>query len=304
MRNAKVILVGSFGRPSMKSLFAELGKDVAVVEKVEEKRKELIKIHLDSSKFSVGKKLNKADFSIENSVVIRWGNRIPMNMHNCVVYNQSSAINNASNKKRARTILNEKKVSIPKLITKENFKEEDLPIVARPSYHCKCKNIILLRTKEKFLEHYERNEPRGWYYSKIIDKDFEYRIHCAHGKVLSISEKPRPKNKETFGWGYSVVEEEWRVLHWNEYKAVWCKHALNAVAALGLDFGAVDIIVKDKKAYVLEVNTAGSLTESPYLRKRYSQYFNWLLNSKARREHWDFNKFEAGKSLAWKNGQF
>ncbi|MNL18562.1 hypothetical protein D3C87_1397120 [compost metagenome] len=54
--------------------------------------------------------------------------------------------------------------------------------------------------------------------------------------------------------------------------------AVNAVKALGLDFGAVDVIFNDKeqKAYVLEVNTAPGLageTLQGYV-KRFAQYVN------------------------------
>jgi D-alanine-D-alanine ligase-like ATP-grasp enzyme len=44
--------------------------------------------------------------------------------------------------------------------------------------------------------------------------------------------------------------------------------AIAAVASLGLDFGAVDVILREGKAYVLEVNTAPGIegaTLSAYL---------------------------------------
>jgi glutathione synthase/RimK-type ligase-like ATP-grasp enzyme len=37
------------------------------------------------------------------------------------------------------------------------------------------------------------------------------------------------------------------------------------VAALGLDFGGVDVMVKDNVAYVIEVNTAPTLNSSDYV---------------------------------------
>lgn len=309
MKNTNCVLVGLAGRPSVKSLYPHLTLNTSILEKVDlNSGKELIRVHSNKKNFKEYTSFNKANFNIADSIVIRWGNRIPLNIHNCIVYNQAEASAKASNKKIARQLLEKANVSIPKLVTPANFKEEYLPIIARPSYHCKCKNMRILKTREEFVKHYNEKEKKGWYYSQYIDKEHEYRIHCAHGKVLSISEKPKPKNhtkaNPVYGWGYSVVEEEWKVLHWNEYKASWCKLALNAVKTLGLDFGAVDIVLKGKDAYVLEINTAGSLTESPYLQKRYSMYFNWLFCSKKRREHWDFSKFEAGSSLAWKNGQF
>jgi hypothetical protein len=308
MKNKNIILTVGAGKPSVKALYPHLEVPCIVVEKKDMGRgKEILRIHEKKDNFGSYTSVPKEKEVIQNCTVIRWGNRVPLNLQNCIVYNKSEASAKASNKRVARELLQEAKVSIPALVTPDTFKEEYLPIIGRPSYHCKCKNLRVLKTKDEFLQHYKINEPKGWYYSQYIDKEHEFRIHCAHGKVLSISEKPKPKNhtdkNPVIGWGYSVVEEEWRVLHWSEYKAKWCALALSAVEAMGLDFGAVDIIIKGKQAYVLEVNTAGSLVESEYLRKRYAMYFNWLLKSKERREHWDFKKFESGKSLAWKNFQ-
>lgn len=307
MRNIKTILVGLSGRPSIKALYPTLPSGTTVLEKTETRSGEIIRVHANQKNFLDYKPFKKGTFNLADSIVVRWGNRIPLNMTNCIVYNTAEASAKASNKKTARQILEQAKVPIPVLVTPKNFKSSYLPIIARPSYHSKCKNLRILKTKDEFLKHYAEKERKGWYYSQYIDKEHEYRIHCAHGKVLSISEKPRPKNhtaaNPVYGWGYSVVEEEWRVIPWNEYRATWCKTALDAVKAMGLDFGAVDIVTKDKQAYVLEINTAGSLTESEYLRKRYSMYINWLFASKKRRDHWDYSKFEAGKSMAWKNDQ-
>lgn len=306
-----VILVGTSGKPSIRALHPHFD-NVTVIEKKESVKGGLFRVHDDPKNFTSFetfkiKGVKKYNLLIKNSIVVRWGNHIPISLFNCVVYNKADAVAKASNKRMTREILSKKNISVPKLVTPLNFEEGDLPIIGRPSHHSKCKNLIKFTTKDAFVTHYENNEHKGWYYSKFINKQRELRIHCAHGKVLSISEKPMPKDQTPdniiIGWGYSVVEEEWRVLHWSEYRARWCKLALDAVAALGLDFGAVDIIIKDNIIYVLEVNTAGALSESPYLQKRYSMYFKWLFESSSRRDHWEYNKFENGKSFAWKNKQ-
>lgn len=300
MNNQKIVLTNSSSRPSIRAFYPELGMGMVV-----EKSKSGIVQYTDPKSPSSRKKVPK--LSISNSVVIRYGSATPVDAKNCVIYNKASAISTASNKKKTRQILKEAGVSIPTLVTPKNFKESYLPIIARPSHHSKCKNLRVLKTKEEFLEHYKKNEEKGWYYSEFINKQHEFRVHCAHGKVLSISEKPKPKNHTDkniiFGWGYAVVEEEWRVLHWGEYKYKMCVEALKTVDALELDFGAVDIMVKDGKYYVLEVNTAGALSTSPYLRKRYAMYFKWLFSSNKKLDKWDYKKFSAGKSLAWKNKQ-
>ena len=52
-----------------------------------------------------------------------------------------------------------------------------------------------------------------------------------------------------------------------------CPIAIQAVNLLDLDFGAVDIIYKDDEFYVLEVNTAPSLTSNSDILERYVKAF-------------------------------
>lgn len=94
-------------------------------------------------------------------------------------------------------------------------------------------------------------------YVKYIKKLGEYRVHVAFGEVLSISQKRRRNGNDSSRIRNTA----------NGY--VFCRDnvvlpeginelALKAVQALGLDFGAVDIIYNRhyNQCYVLEVNTA------------------------------------------------
>jgi carbamoylphosphate synthase large subunit len=81
--------------------------------------------------------------------------------------------------------------------------------------------------------------------------------------------------------------------------------ALEAVKALDLDFGAVDIMTKNHKDFkehvVVEVNTAPSYT--PYLISKYGSYFNLLFKTEDKYKSWEFEKFKKAPSFAWKNYQ-
>lgn len=122
--------------------------------------------------------------------------------------------------------------------------------------------------------------PKAKLYTKYVPKKDEFRIHIVNGKAIHIQRKARNKD---------VADDKvnWKVRnHANGFifshidvkvspKAV--QAAVEAVKALGLDFGAVDIIyntLKDK-FYVLEVNTACGL-EGETL-KRYVQAFKELV---------------------------
>lgn len=118
------------------------------------------------------------------------------------------------------------------------------------------KGIIIVDSLDKMPE----NCPL---FVKYMKKKHEYRVHVAFGKVIDVQAKRKRRdydgdvdtlvrNHHT-GWVYCredvEISEEGR------------NAALNAVVALGLDFGAVDLIFNEhyNQFTVLEVNTAPGL---------------------------------------------
>lgn len=107
--------------------------------------------------------------------------------------------------------------------------------------------------------------PRTPLYTKAITgQRREWRVHVFKGVITYVQVKRRAngyqdnsnyredvRNHHT-GWIYATENI-------NPTDAV-LRNAVNAVVALGLDFGAVDIISQRSDAYVLEVNTAPGLT--------------------------------------------
>lgn len=119
----------------------------------------------------------------------------------------------------------------------------------------------------------------------------EYRVHVIGGKIALVQLKKRRSGAGTAtgdedtirnlgsGWVYAVSDA-------NPSRLV-LKQAINTVKALGLDFGAVDIIAKGRKGrenscYVLEVNTApgqrGDSTVKVYARAIAAVYADFTLN--------------------------
>lgn len=103
--------------------------------------------------------------------------------------------------------------------------------------------------------------PAAPLYTAYIPKKAEYRFHIFNGKVIDVQQK---KKKSGAGGEFRV-----RNLH-NGY--VYCRDgvsppagagelAVAAVAALGYQYGAVDMIYNEKqdKTYVLEVNSRPGL---------------------------------------------
>jgi glutathione synthase/RimK-type ligase-like ATP-grasp enzyme len=102
-------------------------------------------------------------------------------------------------------------------------------------------------------------------YVKYIKKAAEYRVHVFNGEVIDIQQKRKRRDLDNEHVNYQVRS------HSNGW--VFCRdnidipnpavgrESIAAMAALGLDFGAVDVIWNShyKAAYVLEVNTAPGL---------------------------------------------
>ncbi len=107
-------------------------------------------------------------------------------------------------------------------------------------------------------------------YTKYIHKDKEFRIHVFDGKVIDQRQKVPSTDGRPVGDGYICTHNNGYVFKFAEAPSDAHTQAINAVKALGLDFGAVDVVVEavrgtggigiSYKAYVLEVNTAPGLT--------------------------------------------
>lgn len=104
-------------------------------------------------------------------------------------------------------------------------------------------------------------------YTKYVPKKEEFRVHVINKKVVDVQRKALRN-----GW----VEEHGADINYRvrnlangfiymrqdiKVPESVTKEAVNAVAAIGLDFGAVDVIFNEKKnqAFVLEINTAPGL---------------------------------------------
>lgn len=101
-------------------------------------------------------------------------------------------------------------------------------------------------------------------YTKYVKKADEYRVHVFQGRVLDIQQKRKRQEVNNDDVNYQIrnADNGW----------VYCREnvdcppsvtdaAVNAVAALGLDFGAVDVGYNQHSALpcVYEVNTAPGL---------------------------------------------
>lgn len=103
-------------------------------------------------------------------------------------------------------------------------------------------------------------------YTKYIKKREEYRLHVFRGAIIFQQRKARKLDVKDEDVNWKVRNLAGGFIFANKDVIVpeaAHKEAINAVGLLGLDFGAVDIILgNDGKFYVLEVNTACGLEGS------------------------------------------
>ena len=107
------------------------------------------------------------------------------------------------------------------------------------------------------------NVPQGYkLYVEYKKKKHEYRVHVFMGKVIDITHKRKRRGFEGRNNQVRNYHNGWVYCRENlEVPKDMEQLAIDAVNAVGLDFGAVDIIYNEKenKCYVLEVNTAPGL---------------------------------------------
>ncbi|MFW6281665.1 MAG: ATP-grasp domain-containing protein [bacterium] len=238
----------------------------------------------------------------ENDQIIRWG--CTSYLHTGIKFNKTKSIKNASNKLKARKLMESADIPIPKtyslneLTYNENIIDK-LPLIGRPKKHFGgrkffyCESIVDVRNSiRKGAE----------YFTEFYPKSREFRVHVAHGKVLICSEK-FVDDINTKVWNLRQNDDgEFQAIRWSEIPTNIAELGINAVKVLNLDFGAVDIISEPleegyKPAVVLEVNTAPKLGE--YGSERYAEYFDWLFRVEGKREHKEVEDYSYWRHFVW-----
>jgi glutathione synthase/RimK-type ligase-like ATP-grasp enzyme len=216
------------------------------------KHKDKIKIRKSEQKFP--KKID---------LLVRWGTTTIIPNYKGLVLNKAEAINICANKKLTRTLLNESGVPVPKMYN--NVEDIKFPCILRPSHHSQGKNLYFCTDQNKLYISRLKLFGKDTYLSEYINKDREFGIFIFDGKITSVVEK-ETINKDAIAWNVAQGNSKFVNVKWNDWPLEACKIAIDAIKVIGLDFGRVDIIQKENKYYVLELNSAHSLT-SPYRKK-------------------------------------
>ncbi len=182
-------------------------------------------------------------------MLIRWGNRASVRFRPVTPINSKAGIGNAAEKFKSLVLMREAGVPCPKADPDPRMLRP--PFLGRSFTHSRGTDIRLC------MQLADAGREPSDYYIEYVPTAREYRAHVAFGRVFKVSEKVLSEPTQTTPWirnldsGYTFRNERTRL------GSLGCAAAADAVSALGLDFGAVDLIVSDDaNTYVLEVNTA------------------------------------------------
>ena len=209
--------------------------------------------------------------------LINWGNTAPVQGRaDLRVINTPEAIARAVDKIATLRTLQEAGVRVPEFSTDAPERGRAIWLARTNLRGSGGDGIVVVRRGDAL--------PAAPLYVKYVPKREEYRLHVVNGVVVFAQQKRRKvtdapeqtKDQKLIrnydnGWVFCPVEPEALDLQLS-------RAAVDATAALGLDFAAVDMLRgrDDDNPYVLELNTAPGL-ESPGAIEAYTQGFRQLI---------------------------
>lgn len=213
-------------------------------------------------------------------LVFRWGTTSDLPKKVKVV-NEAKAIHTVADKPGFRKLILEDKLCPPTYFSLKELEEEeneDLQegVIVRPKHHAQGRHVYLCKTPAEIEEAIAKCG-EGYYITKFINKTAEYRMFVVSGRVVCVARKI-PADEEAVAWNVARGGR-FENVRWDDWPLKACKVAIAAFNKSGLDFGGIDVMVdKDGEAYVLEANSACSLT-SPYRQECFAKAFDYIVNN-------------------------
>lgn len=232
-------------------------------------------------------------------IVVRWGCTSNMGPDVKHIINAASQIHAVGDKIGSRKLLQAAGISVPFTV----FSKEDViysllkgkieSFIGRPAIHSQGKNATIIKTCHDW-----NDDTTSAYWSEIIPKQKEYRVYCFFGRVVAVAEKI-PTNPNALIWNVAAGGSKFENVKWSQWPIKVCIEALKAQALLSIDFTGVDVMEHDGVPYILEANSAPSLT-SPYRQEVFARAFEWVfkhIEEKGKKPL----PFEMPLSPTWKN---
>lgn len=191
-------------------------------------------------------------------VIINWGSSSCPDYEPARVLNRRESIINAANKLTAFLLFAEGGVETPPFFTNYDSiprEDESRRFVARGSLTGHSGAGITIGTRDEIRRDVHL-------YTAYIPKEQEYRVHVVGSSVVFVQRKARRRDCDNPNWDVRNLAGGFVFVAAESPPEGTGELSVRAVRALGLDFGAVDVILgRDGKLYVLEVNTACGLEQ-------------------------------------------
>lgn len=212
-----------------------------------------------------------------NKTVINWGSaNYPGELDLCRVLNNRHEVASATNKLEAFRIFEEQGVRTPewteRILEATHWSGEGETILARTKLrgHSGDGIIVIEPEGQQFM-------PKAPLYVKYKKAKSEWRVHVGGEQWIQIDRKVKDPEREVKDWKVRSHQNGFIYQRNNEFVPQdVIEQAHLAIHALGLDFGAVDVLWNEheEKAYVLEVNCAPGLVGQTL--QNYVKYFTNL----------------------------
>lgn len=164
----------------------------------------------------------------------------------------------------------------------------ETPVVGRTDHHRAGSGFWLCRSEG---ECHEARRLGATHFMEYVANAREFRVHVAFGKSIKLTEKihasrwddTSPVRSHAHGWHQMTPQP-------NAHKVSLRRYAKQAVEAVGLQWGAVDILMREgptgPEFFALEVNSAPCLTDpNTDTCERYAQAFTNAAASAATSNH-------------------
>lgn len=224
------------------------------------------------------KRENSAFVPRPTDLIINWGDQ-SYNVVGGNVFNTPEAVATASNKLRAFQELSLSDVLIPEFTTElgqaAQWIHDGKKVVCRTLLRGSSgRGIVIAENTDQLVE--------APLYVKYVPKRHEYRVHVVGGEVIDYQRKMRNSEVPDDQVDWAVRNHDNGFVFGREGVSLPTNAlttAVDAVAALSLDFGAVDLIWNERSDsyYVLEVNTAPGLTGTTL--EKYTEAFQNVIES-------------------------
>lgn len=217
--------------------------------------------------------------------VFRWGCTSTVTAE--VVVNTATAIHWCTDKRQSRLDMQAAGVSVPETWPADYVFSNESPFgggavlgndrfVLRPRQHSQGRNLWT-GTDDEILAAIRTHNVYDGYVSRLINKVAEYRVYVIQGRVACVASKT-PADPSAVAWNVAQGGRFDNV-KWGQWPMAAIKEALAAATVSRLDFCGVDVMMDaDGNAYVLEVNSAPSLT-SAYRQTCFAKCFNYIINN-------------------------